>query len=466
LRLIPKDHRRRDRETFPLCLLWLTFHRNESAIVVRLYDLLAWSYLDTLPSLPSSLSLPSISSLPSLHDEQGQQQQAACFRVFWERARIPVYNDLNSTIEQEYYDISHQRQHQHQRQLQASSSSPSLSSSFLVHEKGYAHSLERARKYASKYYSFLQNEDDIHVATAQEGILNSGDIIVIPTNNNHSVVWDVLLKPPTMTTPTTPTTCWNGYGGMATAQAFINYAQVCSRYRLPEQEEVNNNNNDDNNKNHNSNHNQWMATRHSNECTRYKEIIKKNDQPSKIFLLVHPNVFTTYIQAVLTSFPYSSSPYHVLSKLRQVRYLYQKSFSSVGRPKKDRIVHQQEEYNGQQQQQDLDYETSLRGLCRDYLNFEWYFGSEHSYTNASKAVQRKLAKAYTEQQDHYHQYHVEPTINITTITTNTKATQPESFHRKRKVEDDQVDHDVDMEDGGDALNEPTSKKPKKDTRVA
>jgi hypothetical protein len=131
----------------------------------------------------------------------------------------------------------------------------------------------------------------------------------------------------------------------------------------------------------------------------------------------------------------------------------------VGRPKKDRIVHQQEEYNGhqhQQQQQELDYETSLRGLCRDYLNFESYFGSEQSYTNASKAVQRELAKAYTEQQDHYHQYHVEPTI-----TTNTKATQPESFHRKRKVEDDQVDHDVDMEDGGDASNEPTSKKSKR-----
>ena len=45
--------------------------------------------------------------------------------------------------------------------------------------------------------------------------------------------------------------------------------------------------------------------------------------------------------------------------------------------------------------QDLDYETALRCLCQEYLEFELYFGSSYSHADASKAIKKKLSRALT-----------------------------------------------------------------------
>jgi hypothetical protein len=107
-----------------------------------------------------------------------------------------------------------------------------------------------------------------------------------------------------------------------------------------------------------------------------------------------------------------------------------------------------------QQQLLLDYETSLRCLCQEHLHFESYFGSEQSYTHASKAVPRKLTEAYAEQQQQQQQQQ----DRIYQQAEATSTTNPLTLERKRKAEDDI--NEVDMDVRGDAYNEPATKKPK------
>ncbi|KAG7372885.1 RNA recognition motif containing protein [Nitzschia inconspicua] len=187
--------------------------------------------------------------------------------------------------------------------------------------------------------------------------------------------------------------------------------------------------------------------RHSQECMQYQETTKQYDKATKICLPAHPSTFQEYINAILTTFPSSVMPYHVLNKLRQVRYVYQKALKSVGRPKSQDPTQQQ------QQQQQLDYETSLQCLCRDYLHFETYFGSEKSYAEASKHIQKKLHKAFNNNNDNHNQFVQQPQD-----TDAQGKMDVVSLDRKRKTggDDDTTNEEENMNDG----SAPPSKKQK------
>jgi RNA recognition motif-containing protein len=121
----------------------------------------------------------------------------------------------------------------------------------------------------------------------------------------------------------------------------------------------------------------------SQPTTQLAESIRCYGKLSKVHQPSHPDSFSSYIQAFLTSYP-SINPRCVLSKIRQARSLYQKALKSVGKPKDsspplDAII-------------ERDYETALRNLCHEYLVFERYFGSDKSLTDASKDIQKKLTK--------------------------------------------------------------------------
>ena len=140
----------------------------------------------------------------------------------------------------------------------------------------------------------------------------------------------------------------------------------------------------------------------NNEVFRCYEKMLNAQQPS------HPGSYASYIENFVSSFPVTNStsnPFHmVLSRLRQTRCLYQKALKSVGKPKNHTnaaaaattftIDNQMMEL----QEQRKDYVTSLKSLCYDYLLFEKVFGSDHSIANASKNVQKKLAKSSRDQQ--------------------------------------------------------------------
>lgn len=188
-----------------------------------------------------------------------------------------------------------------------------------------------------------------------------------------------------------------------------------------------------------------IAAQHSQECTRYKEMTKHFDKATNIFLPAHPTVFSDFIQALFAVFPASASPYHTLSKLRQVRFLYQKALKTIGKPKASEMSSSQQQQQ-QQQSQLLDYETALRCLCQDYLTFELHFGSDRSYQEASKNVQKKLTKAFSGQE-------MQPQSGDGFDTVA-------SPDRKRKIDDDEVgyDQEKDVVMDGDSAVEPASKK--------
>ena len=115
------------------------------------------------------------------------------------------------------------------------------------------------------------------------------------------------------------------------------------------------------------------------------ESIRCHDKLTKVYQPPHPDTYISYIRAFLASF-FSKAPSSVLSKIRQVRCLYQKALKSVGKPKNppsllDPMI-------------ERDFETALRCLCHDYLVFERYFGSDESLAKVSKDIEKKLAKAF------------------------------------------------------------------------
>jgi RNA recognition motif-containing protein len=117
--------------------------------------------------------------------------------------------------------------------------------------------------------------------------------------------------------------------------------------------------------------------------TQAAELIRIYEKLTKIHQPAHPDVFASYIQAFLGVFP-AVAPGQVVSKLRQVRFLYDKAVKGVGRQKNlpqllDQTITR-------------DFETGLRSLCHDYLTFERFFGSEKSLTQATKSIEKKLAK--------------------------------------------------------------------------
>jgi hypothetical protein len=128
--------------------------------------------------------------------------------------------------------------------------------------------------------------------------------------------------------------------------------------------------------------------------THFTEVTRSYDHSAKASQPVHPNIYRDYIQAMFTCFP-TSCPSHVISKLRQVRSLYQTALTKVGKPK-DAPSTSSIATTGipSNNTNELDYETSLRCLCHDYMTFESYFGSDQSHSSAFKAVSKKLSRIY------------------------------------------------------------------------
>ena len=118
---------------------------------------------------------------------------------------------------------------------------------------------------------------------------------------------------------------------------------------------------------------------------RLAELIRCHDKLTKVFQPAHPDSFASYISGVLDTFP-TTTAYSVLSKLRQTRWLYQKALRSVGKPK-----HPSQPIDPNVER---DYETSLQCLCHEYLVFERRFGSDKSLSATSKAIEKKLAKLF------------------------------------------------------------------------
>ena len=111
----------------------------------------------------------------------------------------------------------------------------------------------------------------------------------------------------------------------------------------------------------------------------------------------HPDSYRNLIQHVLnhgaSTHPIaaaSRSPGDVLSRLRQVRGLYQKAVQSVGKAKvKDTTSALQTATTTSVLR---DYETALSCLCHDYHEFERLFGSEQSLADAKRLIQKKIQK--------------------------------------------------------------------------
>ena len=149
---------------------------------------------------------------------------------------------------------------------------------------------------------------------------------------------------------------------------------------------------------------------------RLTDVLQQHDRATKIWQPPHPGTYMDYIQAFVASSSIASStistPTDVLRNIRMVRFLYQRSLKSVGNPNKN----PSEGSKSTLSPDELDYETSLRCLCRNYLLFEKHFGSDHSYSECQKAVQKKLAKAYALAANNSHP--IAATAVANTIETN------------------------------------------------
>lgn len=131
------------------------------------------------------------------------------------------------------------------------------------------------------------------------------------------------------------------------------------------------------------------------------EILRQHDKAAKIWQPPHPSIYVSFLRTLSAMTSVGSallfSPLDIVRNLRRMRFLYQKALKSVGKPKehvKDSETVDEAIPLTTLSQDELDYDTALRCLCRDYLFFERNFGSDRSYAECSKAIQKKLAKAF------------------------------------------------------------------------
>jgi len=222
---------------------------------------------------------------------------------------------------------------------------------------------------------------------------------------------------------------------------------------------------------------------------RLAEVLQQHDRATKICQPPHPGTYMAYIKALSASTSVDSSmlcsPTGVLTNLRMVRFLYQRALKGVGKPqKKSQSKPAEAESNPTAvpdtssamvlSPDELDYETSLRCLCRDYLLFEKNFGSDRSYSECQKSIQKKLAKAYaitTTNTGTTFSTTTSPMINDTVDVAvpmaleaeNDNNTLPESSTEKRKREDDNGASDENKNKSSDPIVPPPSKRQKEET---
>ena len=108
------------------------------------------------------------------------------------------------------------------------------------------------------------------------------------------------------------------------------------------------------------------------QLRRFQKMLKFHQSP-------HPDCFAAYIQALLspsTTATTTTSMTQMATNFRRVRGLYQRAMRTKP-PKEVKLA------------QWRHYETSMHNLGQDYLQFELLYGSEKSYTNAARIVQKK-----------------------------------------------------------------------------
>lgn len=165
------------------------------------------------------------------------------------------------------------------------------------------------------------------------------------------------------------------------------------------------------------------------------EVAKLYDKLIKVYQPTPPDCYIHYIQSVQNLFP-TTGPQNLITKFRNLRYLYEKALKSTGKPK------QQSELLDPFLQRDFD--SGLRHLCHEYLVFERYFGSDKSLANASAAIQKKLSK-YSTNTKH---------APLTDTTTVTGAVVPEEMATAMEVDEHQSNRELTMDEN----NLVTSKK--------
>ena len=126
---------------------------------------------------------------------------------------------------------------------------------------------------------------------------------------------------------------------------------------------------------------------HDSAEKKLEETILLYDKLIKISQPTPPDSYMEYIRTLQSSFP-TSKPSCVISKLRLMRFLFQRAVKTLGRPKTpiaplDPVIQR-------------DFDSGLRNLCHEYLVFERYLGSDKSLALTSVAVQKKVARSLME----------------------------------------------------------------------
>jgi hypothetical protein len=124
----------------------------------------------------------------------------------------------------------------------------------------------------------------------------------------------------------------------------------------------------------------------------WDEAIRCFEKATKVHQPAHPDSYIAFLQT-LRACVTSTAPNEVISRLRQVRGVFQKAFQSVGVPKPHhQATSQQQQQYALQAAAPREFDTAFHCLCYDYLAFEKTFGSETSLALASKTIERKLVR--------------------------------------------------------------------------
>jgi RNA recognition motif-containing protein len=143
-----------------------------------------------------------------------------------------------------------------------------------------------------------------------------------------------------------------------------------------------------------------------------KEVIKSFEKLVRVHSPTHPNSWRLYIKYLLgRSYMKPAEendegivpiPGMMSAKIRFIRNIYQRALPSIKRLMEHKS------------QADYEYDTSVRLLFQEYMEFENMFGSENSIKAASKLISKKMGLLYEPGQIK----HSEELINDTHLETN------------------------------------------------
>jgi hypothetical protein len=222
-------------------------HRNESQLIVKLYQM----------RMDMEIQRAQVESCSSITEQQQRDYHTgSCVTsdistLFVKRAFVPMNDDINSSLNDEYTSIIH--------------GIPKPISKTT--KRKALNEMEYGRRYESKYYGFLIiYEDDIEISLQSESnvsLRNGMNQITTAAaaaratttttaaahaaqqqQNDHQKKeiqyllnkWEPILNNNSDNSSSNNIhNCWMGLGGSQTAQTFINYAQSCFRFRSSKQ---------------------------------------------------------------------------------------------------------------------------------------------------------------------------------------------------------------------------------------